>query len=289
MTQLGFVAILLGLMLLSAAGGADRFADLSAVPPGARHGGVRADAGRLRVQGRPAAVARLVAARAPRGAQPGLGVDERGHGQPRDLRDHPHRPAAARAGAPLVGGDAAGDRRGVGGVRGVAGIGGHRSQTAAGLLDRGEHGADHRRAGRRDPAGRLRRRRRRPPWRWPRRCCTWWPTPGSRCLGFLAAGSVLAATGLRDLDRLGGLARRMPATTILFGVAALGASGLPLGAGFVSEWLLAAVADPRRTRAQHRGRAGHPAGGRRGCADHRTRGRGDGQGVRRRVSGPAPL
>jgi hydrogenase-4 component B len=59
-----------------------------------------------------------------------------------------------------------------------------------------------------------------------------------KSLGFLAAGSVLAATGLRDLDRLGGLARRMPATTTLFGVAALGASGLPLGAGFVSEWLL---------------------------------------------------
>ena len=59
-----------------------------------------------------------------------------------------------------------------------------------------------------------------------------------KCLGFLAAGSVLAATGLRDLDRLGGLARRMPATTTLFGIAALGASGLPLGAGFVSEWLL---------------------------------------------------
>jgi hydrogenase-4 component B len=59
-----------------------------------------------------------------------------------------------------------------------------------------------------------------------------------KCLGFLAAGSVLAATGLRDLDLLGGLARRMPATTTLFGVAALGASGLPLGAGFVSEWLL---------------------------------------------------
>jgi hydrogenase-4 component B len=59
-----------------------------------------------------------------------------------------------------------------------------------------------------------------------------------KCLGFLAAGSVLAVTGLRDLDRLGGLARRMPASTVLFGVAALGASGLPLGAGFVSEWLL---------------------------------------------------
>jgi len=59
-----------------------------------------------------------------------------------------------------------------------------------------------------------------------------------KSLGFLGAGSVLAATGLRDLDRLGGLARRMPATTALFGLAALGASGLPLGAGFVSEWLL---------------------------------------------------
>jgi hydrogenase-4 component B len=59
-----------------------------------------------------------------------------------------------------------------------------------------------------------------------------------KSLGFLAAGSVLAATGLRDLDRLGGLARRMPATTTMFGVAALGACGLPLGAGFVSEWLL---------------------------------------------------
>lgn len=59
-----------------------------------------------------------------------------------------------------------------------------------------------------------------------------------KTLAFLAAGSVLAATGLRDLDRMGGLARRMPATTVGFGVAALGACGLPLGASFVSEWLL---------------------------------------------------
>jgi hydrogenase-4 component B len=59
-----------------------------------------------------------------------------------------------------------------------------------------------------------------------------------KTLAFLAAGSVLASTGLRDLDKLGGLARRMPVTTVLFGIAALGASGLPLGAGFVGEWLL---------------------------------------------------
>lgn len=59
-----------------------------------------------------------------------------------------------------------------------------------------------------------------------------------KSLGFMAAGSVLVATGQRDLDHMGGLARRMPYTTSFFGLAALGASGLPLGAGFVSEWLL---------------------------------------------------
>jgi hypothetical protein len=59
-----------------------------------------------------------------------------------------------------------------------------------------------------------------------------------KSLGFLAAGAVAVATGHRDLDALGGLATRMPVTTIAFGVAALGASGLPLGCGFVGEWLL---------------------------------------------------
>lgn len=55
---------------------------------------------------------------------------------------------------------------------------------------------------------------------------------------FLGAGSVLRSTGLRDLDKMGGLARRMPVTTALVGVGALAASGLPPGNGFVSEWLL---------------------------------------------------
>ncbi|WP_438803086.1 proton-conducting transporter transmembrane domain-containing protein [Frankia tisae] len=59
-----------------------------------------------------------------------------------------------------------------------------------------------------------------------------------KSLGFLAAGAVAAATGLRDLDAFGGLAPRMPTTTAAFGIAALGASGLPLGCGFVGEWLL---------------------------------------------------
>lgn len=55
---------------------------------------------------------------------------------------------------------------------------------------------------------------------------------------FLAAGSVLYATGERDLDRLGGLGRGMPWTAAAFGVAALGAAALPVSAGFVAEWAL---------------------------------------------------
>lgn len=55
---------------------------------------------------------------------------------------------------------------------------------------------------------------------------------------FLGAGSVLRGTGLRDLDALGGLVRRMPVTTALLAVGALGAAALPPGNGFVSEWVL---------------------------------------------------
>jgi formate hydrogenlyase subunit 3/multisubunit Na+/H+ antiporter MnhD subunit len=59
-----------------------------------------------------------------------------------------------------------------------------------------------------------------------------------KTLLFLAAGSVLHATGTRDLDALGGLRRGMPVTTFAFGWGALAASALPPGTAFVSEWLL---------------------------------------------------
>lgn len=59
-----------------------------------------------------------------------------------------------------------------------------------------------------------------------------------KTLLFLAAGSVLHATGSRDLDALGGLRTTMPATTAAFGWGALAASALPPGTAFVSEWLL---------------------------------------------------
>lgn len=55
---------------------------------------------------------------------------------------------------------------------------------------------------------------------------------------FLAAGSVLHATGVRDLDHLGGLGRRMPWTAAAFGIGSLGAAALPISSGFVAEWML---------------------------------------------------
>ena len=59
-----------------------------------------------------------------------------------------------------------------------------------------------------------------------------------KSLLFLATGSVLHATGERNLGKLGGLIRRMPwvATVALVGTLAI--AGLPPLNGFVSEWLL---------------------------------------------------
>jgi formate hydrogenlyase subunit 3/multisubunit Na+/H+ antiporter MnhD subunit len=54
---------------------------------------------------------------------------------------------------------------------------------------------------------------------------------------FLGAGSILHATGLRDLNAMGGLVRSMPATAFYFLVGALAISALPPLNGFVSEWL----------------------------------------------------
>ena len=54
---------------------------------------------------------------------------------------------------------------------------------------------------------------------------------------FLGAGSILRATGLRDLNEMGGLVHRMPAVALYFLVGALSISALPPLNGFVSEWL----------------------------------------------------
>src|SRR5207302_7467889 len=55
---------------------------------------------------------------------------------------------------------------------------------------------------------------------------------------FLAAGSVIHATGTREIDHLGGLARPMPWTACCFPTGAVAICGLPPLNGFVSEFLL---------------------------------------------------
>jgi formate hydrogenlyase subunit 3/multisubunit Na+/H+ antiporter MnhD subunit len=60
-----------------------------------------------------------------------------------------------------------------------------------------------------------------------------------KSLLFLGAGSVLHATGTREIDRLGGLLKRMPTSGGTFLVGAAAISGLPPLNGFVSEFLIA--------------------------------------------------
>ncbi len=59
---------------------------------------------------------------------------------------------------------------------------------------------------------------------------------------FLTAGSVQHATGTRDMNRLGGLAAKMPQTTLswLIGVGSM--MGIPLMSGFASKWMLYSAA-----------------------------------------------
>jgi hydrogenase-4 component B len=59
-----------------------------------------------------------------------------------------------------------------------------------------------------------------------------------KSLLFLGAGSVLHATGTKDMDHLGGLLKRMPATGATFLVGAVAISGLPPLNGFASELLV---------------------------------------------------
>jgi hydrogenase-4 component B len=59
-----------------------------------------------------------------------------------------------------------------------------------------------------------------------------------KSLLFLCAGSVLHATGTREMSRLGGLWRAMPWTAALFAMGSVAISGLPPLNGFVSEWLV---------------------------------------------------
>ena len=58
-----------------------------------------------------------------------------------------------------------------------------------------------------------------------------------KALLFLGAGAFERAVGSLELDRLGGLLRRMPWTGVAFLVGAMAIAGLPPLNGFASEWL----------------------------------------------------
>jgi formate hydrogenlyase subunit 3/multisubunit Na+/H+ antiporter MnhD subunit len=55
---------------------------------------------------------------------------------------------------------------------------------------------------------------------------------------FLSAGAVFVATGIDRMDRLGGLARRMPVTFGCFMIGVLSIAGVPMFSGFVSKWMV---------------------------------------------------
>jgi formate hydrogenlyase subunit 3/multisubunit Na+/H+ antiporter MnhD subunit len=59
-----------------------------------------------------------------------------------------------------------------------------------------------------------------------------------KSLLFLTAGSVVSATGKRNIEEYGGLIKKMPYTAFLFLIGAVSISGLPPFNGFVSELMI---------------------------------------------------
>ena len=65
-----------------------------------------------------------------------------------------------------------------------------------------------------------------------------WNHAAFKSLLFFGAGSVLHATETRDMERLGGLASRMPLTARLIFPGVLAVAALPPFGAFISEWIL---------------------------------------------------
>lgn len=65
-----------------------------------------------------------------------------------------------------------------------------------------------------------------------------WSHAAMKGLMFLASGAVSCATGLQDLERMGGLLKRMPVSGAVLFLGAVAMSGLPPLNGFVTECLL---------------------------------------------------
>lgn len=58
-----------------------------------------------------------------------------------------------------------------------------------------------------------------------------------KSLLFLGAGAVISSTGSRNIEQLGGLAKKIPAVAFLFFIGSAAIAAMPLLNGFVSEWL----------------------------------------------------
>ncbi len=74
-----------------------------------------------------------------------------------------------------------------------------------------------------------------------------------KALLFLSAGAAIHGAHTREIDRMGGLARRMPWTAAAFLIGAVAITGLPPLNGFVSEWLLYVAGFTSITRTPHGG------------------------------------
>ncbi len=55
---------------------------------------------------------------------------------------------------------------------------------------------------------------------------------------FSTAGIIVYTTGIRDMRQLGGLARKMPVTTVLWIIGAMGLAGFPPMNSFPGEWIM---------------------------------------------------
>jgi proton-translocating NADH-quinone oxidoreductase chain M len=59
-----------------------------------------------------------------------------------------------------------------------------------------------------------------------------------KALLFMMAGSIILQTGIRNMDKLGGLGSKMPYTAVFAMIGALTIMGVPITSGFMAEWVL---------------------------------------------------
>lgn len=59
-----------------------------------------------------------------------------------------------------------------------------------------------------------------------------------KVLMFMGAGSIMHATGSKNMELFGGLAKKMPFTSIFIFIGSMALASLPLTNGFIGEWLL---------------------------------------------------